>query len=78
MAPFAHVSLTVSGVVPFRNLPLDATFRRATQPATLWRKVTDRLAIIDGERVIKLTTIPGREACWPAEPITRRRHGDVP
>ena len=62
----------MAGAVPFRNLPLDATFRRATQPATLWRKVTDRFAIIDGARDIKFTVVPGREVCWPAERLTRR------
>ena len=62
--------------VPFRNMRMGATFRRTGHPALLLRKLTAKLAIVHGGAA--LVAVPGKEWCWPAEPLTtRRRHGDI-
>jgi hypothetical protein len=53
--------------VPFRNVKRGGAFRRSGQPATLWRKVADDSAVVDGtELVLRMSK---KECVWLAAPV---------
>lgn len=57
--------------VPFRNVKRGGTFRRSSQPATIWRKVDDTSAVVDGlESVLRM---PKKERVWLVEAIRTKR-----